>query len=455
MTPRPIRMAVAAIVFSLSMPCSSVSAHDRQIEQAARDAYVWGMPLVEAGLVRMRWAQGGGGAGPVALNGFRHRRQLAGPEMRSGVGPNNDTIYSTAWIDLADGPLVLSAPDFGARYYTFSINFADSSSRQSLGQRTHGGQLPPLFLHGPGYRGRVPHGMVDAPIPTRYANIAGRILVRGADDQPTVNALQDRIRLVRWSDWQAGRRSLAGPPSHAPADLQVAGNDEAQVFYRRLALVLRGDTALLGDGTPWYALRRLGLPGADASARFGPALKAGYDAGKSMVAGRSLHLGKQVNGWTENLAGSRFGHDWLLRAGVAKDQIFVAVPEEAIYPVGRVDSAGRQLDGRCRYRIRFKPGQLPPVDAFWSVTAYGDDGFMIDNPQQRYSVGDRTSNLRRAPDGSVTITLSQDDPHAPAENWLPVGAGRFYLMMRLYGPRQSVLGMGWVPPAIEREDGCV
>lgn len=426
----------------------------------AKRAYVWGMPLVEAARIRERFtstAQDGDVPGQP-LNQFKHRRKLSGPEMKAGVGPNNDTVYSLAWVDLADGPLVITAPDFGERYYTFSINLADSSGEQSLGQRTHGGQLPPMFLHGPGHDGAVPAGMVSVPSPTRYVNVAGRILVRGPEEYAQVGALQDRLQIHSWKDWQAGRRDPAPAGRQIEMETGPVGASEADAFYYRLGSVLRDwhvrpeerpiIASLAGIGlSPEHGFRPETLSPAQRAA-----LAQGHAEGKALVAQASLQLGVQQNGWTTNYRGPRFGTDYLLRAAVAKDQIYVAIPEEAIYPIGRIDATGQPLTGKEAYRIRFAPDALPPVDAFWSITAYDDQGAMIPNPIDRYSVGDRTPGLVRDADGSVTIWLSATPPSpASGGNWLPVAPGApFYLMMRLYQPKAELLEQRWSPPAIER-----
>ncbi|MCW1384922.1 DUF1214 domain-containing protein [Novosphingobium sp. KCTC 2891] len=456
--------AIAAPAPVLAHEPAHVSRMDvTAVEQLALCAYIWGMPLVEAALIRERFTQSPppGGAAATPINQFKHRRTLAGPEMRVGVGPNNDTIYSLAWVDLAGGPLVVTTPDFGSRYYTFSINFADSSAEQSLGQRTHGGQLPPLFLHGPGYKGPVPAGMVDVPSPTRYMNVAGRILVRSPEEYPQVHALQDKLAIYRWEDW---RKGLKVPAPDVPArDIARGpeGTPPALQFYYQLGSVLQDWVVRPQERAIVHQLGRLGI---STRGGFNPArltasevaaIVRGHDRAKEEVRQASLRLGLERNGWTTNYRGPRFGTDYLLRAAVAKDQIYVAVSEEAVYPIARVDANGRKLDGTHRYRIHFLPGQLPPVDAFWSITAYDDTGFMIPNSAGRYSVGDRTHGLAMDRDGGVTIELSSAPPAAGAAvNWLPVAPkAPFYLMMRLYRPRPDVLDRTWLPPAIERIDG--
>lgn len=430
------------------------------LQTIAARAYVWGMPLMHAATIRDKFVQGDANRPAGRLNRFSHGRTLAGAESRIGVGVNNDTIYSLAWVDLRDGPLVLTAPDFGKRYYTFSMNFADTSAEQSVGQRTHGGQLPPVFIHGPGYSGKPPAGMVIVASRTRYLLIAGRILVRSPEDYAAVHALQDRIALTRWADWKRGARRPAPPPARPPATLPETALPESLAFLLRLNSILQQWHVLPQDRAVLDSLKALHIgPGVTFDPdRFSAVeraeIDAGVKAGKALVQARSLQLGVQKNGWTINYGGPRFGDDYLLRAGVAKDQPNVAIPEEALYPLARVDSSGQALDGYHRYRLRFPPGALPPVGAFWSVTAYDDKGNMIPNAANRYSVGDRTSGLVRDPDGGVTIELSAEPPAAVMpQNWLPVAKdAAFYLMLRLYQPDKEVLQRGWLPPAIERID---
>ena len=124
--------------------------------------------------------------------------------------------------------------------------------------------------------------------------------------------------------------------------------------------------------------------------------------------------------------------------------------DDAVYPHTNVDAAGQPLSGQHRYLLRFRPGMLPPVKAFWSVTLYGDDHFLVANPIGRYALGDRDP-IRAEPDGTVDFYIQQDDPGADRRsNWLPAPAGGFNLIMRLYHPEPPVLEGGWTPPPVVR-----
>ena len=145
------------------------------------------------------------------------------------------------------------------------------------------------------------------------------------------------------------------------------------------------------------------------------------------------------------------GLDYLYRACFAKWFTGGNSPEEAVYMLCRVDAAGQPLNGQHRYRLHFEPGALPPAKAFWSVSMYqGEDGAFTPNPIQRCSIGDRTPGVQVAADGSLTVQIQHPEPAQGPAHWLPAPAGPFYLVLRLYGPDDSLPSGRWAPPAVER-----
>ena len=425
-------------------------------------AYVWGYPLVSSAGLRQAltnpsdpFARRPPTSPGAALNHLGLQEQLSDPRTL-GLGVNVDTLYALAWLDLADTPFVVETPDFGGRYYTFQMAQADTSAEDSFGQRTHGAQLPPVFIHGPGHEGAAPEGMLAVRGNSRYLLVAGRILVDPAmpGDFDTVHALQRRIRLrpVR------GEVASSGPPVQRPLLDPNRGIDPALAFLEQLGNVLPDfDTTQPSEIELVRSLARIGLttrggfdPGA-LSAEATAELARGLRDGAAIVRAKSLNLGVNVNGWTINYQGPRFGTDWLLRAGVVLDQRNVTVPEEALYPLGRVDSDSAALDGANAYRIHFAPGQLPPVGGFWSITIYDDAGRLVANPIDRYAIGDRTPGLVTNRDGSLDILIHDTQPASGPSNWLPAPAGRFYLMLRLYIPAPEILDGTWKPPPIDRD----
>jgi len=431
-------------------------------------AFVWGYPLVRSAQLRAKTTRSSGGAelsripeaatGP--LNTMGHARRLATPTTRLGVAPNHDTLYSLAWLDTLAHSFVLQVPDFESRYYTFQMGQGDTSTDISLGQRTHGRILPPTFIYGPDYRGQLPADHLHICSRHRYMLIAGRIMVNGAEDLPVVHRLQDRISVKPMYTASVG--ALAGqiektvnPASGRPEP--VSGDQGELSFLAQLSAVMR-DLSLSEDESRMVrSFRRIGLsmsddlPCGSVNLQTREKVNEGLRLGKTAVRRKTRALGRQVNGWSINYQGPRFGNDYLLRAAVAMDQIYVVEPEEAIYPSARVDSKGEILDGLHKYRLKFAATDIPPVGAFWSITMYFAEGFMVPNAIDRWAIGDRTPGLVRDSDGGITILFQHQPPDAAnLGNWLPAPMAPFMLLMRLYLPKEPILSGQWVPPPIDR-----
>jgi len=156
-----------------------------------------------------------------------------------------------------------------------------------------------------------------------------------------------------------------------------------------------------------------------------------------------------VNGWSSIRKCGRPGNGILVRAACAKALPVVNSFEEAAYWTTTADGSGQTLSGRHEYVLHFPAGQLPPNDAFWSLTPTDVVGYMVNNPTDRYSVGDR-SPLAENADGSVDIYLQQKVPRGDEQNWLPTPAGNFKLMLRAYLPGAAVLNGTYRVPQVVR-----
>ncbi|HEX2645601.1 MAG TPA: DUF1214 domain-containing protein [Candidatus Dormibacteraeota bacterium] len=200
----------------------------------------------------------------------------------------------------------------------------------------------------------------------------------------------------------------------------------------------------LGSGMPFDPSRL------DEQAR--RAILAGMADARQQIAAKSLS-GKIVNGWAYPLRGiGRYGEDYLLRAATALKSLAALEPVEATY----LTYVGGNLEGSRRYRLRFAAGELPPVGAFWSLSAYEVTPdrrmYFADNPIHRYSIGDRTPALAKNPDGGLDLHIQHDSPGANLEsNWLPVPAGHFALVLRAYLPRLELLDESYRPPSLEHQ----
>ena len=181
------------------------------------------------------------------------------------------------------------------------------------------------------------------------------------------------------------------------------------------------------------------------------AFERAYGDGKALVAAEgNKAAGIGGKGWVYTTRSGAYGVDYLYRAAIAQCCVGENLPQDAVYPALSSDSEGQPLDGNGNYVLHFDKGKLPPVDAFWSVTAYDAEGYMIPNVLKRQAIGDRDKLVANA-DGSVDLYIQADSPGKEKEaNWLPVGKAPFTLLMRLYSPREEFLEGNWAPPAVKK-----
>ncbi len=365
------------------------------------------------------------------VNQFTHTHRRLGPHDREVVSPNNDTVYSNAWIDLSEGPVVIESPDMGERYWTLGLLDAWTNPFAYVGRRTTGNRPQRTLVHGPGWRGDVP-AEVTATIaaPGDDVWLIGRILVD--DDGPDaerVRSLQQALRM----------RRIDGSDAAMRVDTALDGRDTGVPTAARYRAVvdaaLRGNPPPAGESLAWP-------PGDEALAA---ALPAVYE--RLRTAGQPHELG---DGWAiPVMVRTHWGDDHATRARIARNFIGALGIDEAMYPTAEIDAAGEPLHGSRRYELRFAPGRAPRVDAFWSLTMYRrSDCLFVANPIHRYSIGDRTPGLRAGTDGSLVIRLQADDP-GPDANWLPAPAGDlFYVVLRLYQPGREHLELRFDYPPI-------
>ena len=156
-----------------------------------------------------------------------------------------------------------------------------------------------------------------------------------------------------------------------------------------------------------------------------------------------------VNGWSITMTCGNASNSILVRAGCAQSFPMVNLPQEAVYWTTTVDGAGQALTGAHDYVLHFPSGGLPPNNAFWSLTMTIAPGYLVANPINRYSLGDRSGLVANA-DGSVDIFIQQSAPAGHDANWLPSPGGKFKLWLRVYQPGAAILsGAYHVPPVVE------
>ncbi len=424
---------------------------------AAR-AWLFGYPLVlmdatsRASAARFR---------PDFHNRFFHSTALPDHRFRTIVKPNNDTLYSVAWLDLEEQPVVLAVPDTGGRYYVMPFMDAWTNVFDMVGKRTTGTAAGSWMIAGPDWEGETPADVGLVRSPTNLVWLLGRIQINGTQDLPAVLALQQKFTLAPLSLWREGGHNAplellpgVGEPDPSPKD-EVAELSAGE-FFGRLTRLMQSQPPAPEDAPALEEFASLGIlegqvlaPGEiGAIDRF--ILERGVDYMRRTLPEELARRRNAENGWYVARASiGNYGTDYGMRAGVALVGIGALPPAEASYPSTSVDSAGRPLTGEHRYRIRFAPGQTPPADAFWSVTMYDEDDYLVDNPIGRYAIGDR-DRLDYHPDGSLELYIQHEQPGAGPGNWLPAPAGGFTLTLRIYMPQEAFFDGSWPLPAVER-----
>jgi hypothetical protein len=440
-------------------------AADDKAEEAAFalgvEAYIYGYPLVLMDMTRQVLTNVPSPVkGRAPLNQFAHIRAFPTPEHKDVVSPNADTLYSVAWLDLSREPLVLHVPDTAGRYYLMPLMDAWTNVFASPGKRTTGTREGTFLISGPGWKGTVPAGVTRIAAPTNLVWLIGRTQANGKDDFPAVHALQKQYTLTPLSAW--GKPYT--PPERVPVEpgvdqktppVQQVAKLDAAAFFQRLATVLKANPPPAADAGMVEKLGRLGIvPGKefdfaklDAATQKG--LQRAVTAAPLAILVGAPKIGKRENGWQVSRELGTYGTDYRKRAVAARLLLGAVPPEDAIYPLTTVDGAGRKLTGSQRYVLHFAKGQTPPVHAFWSLTMYNSDRFFVENPLERYAIGDR-DKLRFNADGSLDLYIQHESPGKDKEaNWLPAPRGEFILILRLFWPKKEAIEGVWkIPPVI-------
>lgn len=425
-------------------------------------AYIWGYPLV----IKVRTCDyatspnipPGPLRGPV--NTIAHARDLLDASYTDVVRPNQDTLYSVSYLDLKNKSLILQVPPMSDRYYVLQFTDAYTNSFKYIGTRTNVTSGGTYFITGPNWTGTVPSGMLQIKSPTNLAVLIARILVNGPTDVPNVRALQDKLSLSPVS-------ATEGSP--IPVNTSVSKSEEIPVSSQSAFMPTTGAKIFdeLGndmiDNPPFEddagavaKFEMIGIgpgltPSTTKNETILKALEQGIIVGEKMIDEKIAHLGSVVNGWSFNLDTGNYGSDYLLRAAVAKTALGANAPEEALYPLTFVDNSGNNLTGSEKYVIHFDKDKIPPVDAFWSITMYNSKYGFVDNPINRYAIGDRTPGFKFNSDGSFDIYVQKDNPGKEKEsNWLPAPPDNFSLLLRLYIPKEIILKGEYQYPRVQR-----
>jgi hypothetical protein len=431
----------------------------------ATEAYIYGYPLVTFDTVRQQQTNvAAPDADHAPVGQMIKMRTYPAVDNHCCAAPNADTLYTEAWLDVSKEPWILGIPDMGARYYIVPILDGWSDVFKVASPATTGSKAQTYAITGPGWSGALPPGVTEVKSPTGLVWVLGRIYSSGTpEDYDAVHALQDKFTLVPLS---AYGKPYTPPPGVVDPGVdmktavrkQVDGLD-VYAYFERLAQLMKTNPPTAADAPMVAQMARIGLvPGQD----FDPSKLDFMDREVVKLVpklaliemARHLKQKKTTNGWLYFTKGvGVFGQDYLLRGMANLLGPGWNRPQDATYPLSQKDADGDAYDGaRRNYVVHFDKGQLPPAEAFWSLTMYDTDFFFAPNPINRYELAQR-DKLTVNPDGSVDMYLQAESPGKDKEaNWLPAPKGKFDLVLRLYWPRAtppSILDGSWTPPPVK------
>jgi len=446
--PGPIS-AHPALLDQASTACQKARASDITLCAGTVDAEVWGLPLVILSNLRDSVAC------QVRVNVLDNAVKLADPHSNSVAYPNDDTLYSTAFLDLRAGPQLLRLPPVSGRYVDFQLLDMYTNTTADVGVLTGGGHGGIYAFVGPGWHGTIPKGVIRIHTRTPDAWLLGRTQVKGPADLNAAVDLEAQYSLTTLHGHGSG---TTGGPSALTCPPRALAAPTSFGFLADLEQDMAADPPLAADGPVVQAMAAAGIGPGQATGTTSSSTAAEYfqalRIGARLVAGPAAAGSTTIwTGYSPGAVVGSYGTDYLERALLAEETLGTQVPAQAVYfraSSGQSGTTTTPLAGTSSYEIRFPAAHLPPhgPDGFWSITVYNAAGSLVANRIGRYSIGDQTPGLIRGTGGSLTIVVSASRPSQPDVNWLPASAGAFTLVLRVYNPTPQVLDGSWSPPII-------
>ena len=433
---------------------SADSETDKNIWETVEAAYVYTFPLVLMDATETSATNTEKAATEKApVNQFIHSVALADAQFKTVVTPNVDTIYSQVWYDLSEEPMVYELPETD-RFC--KVQVLDGWTNTAAVLDKAGAYAITLST----WEGELPEGVTRIDVPTSMAWSITRIVLTGEEDLPNVYAIQEKMKLMPLSDYISGdtyeppRGSYSEENDYIPVD-KVLSMDPITFFNKANELMVKNSPAAADK----EMLEKIAAVNIGPGMEFDTSVLTGDVAEnwKTMLTEIQLKLIKEGQKFSKKLGQwdyfgepiGDFNTEYAYRALVALAGLGANTVEVALYPKIEQDADGNTLTGEKSYILHFESYPQVLEGGFWSVTAYGDDDFLIDNPIDRYCINDR-SDLKVNDDGSVDVILSKDAPE-DTTNWLPVDNGGFHLYMRIYTPDMDALET-WTAPTITEID---
>ncbi len=443
---------------------SSIKLTPDEAREMAAEAYVFASPMLDFYRTMMMQAvMKDSPSYNAPFNVLSHKKELLDASFTAVVRPNHDTLYSLGWLDLRDEPMVISVPEVtDGRYYVLQFIDVYTHNFAYIGTRATGSGAGDYLITGPYWQGKTPEGIKRVfQSESNFVWCIGRTAVEDPEDVDAAVAQMEQYTLTPFSKF----RDQPGFAPSEPLNFPVWSKQQAQSagfinYFNFLLGQVKIDADDEDEIVSYGAIgvgRNRPFDADSLQPEMHKVIDEGVVAGRQKIIDAMEKMGEERNGWM--LTGKVFGNRermrgrYLTRAAAAMFGLAGNDIEEAYYPGASVDSDGEILDAsKHNYTLTFRPDEIPAVDAFWSLSLYSlPDQLFVENPIDRYSIGDRTPNLQYGDDGSLTIYVQSQSPGQEKEsNWLPANNGTFSLQMRMYLPKPEALEGPYAPPPIRK-----
>ncbi|ARP98528.1 DUF1254 domain-containing protein [Pseudorhodoplanes sinuspersici] len=440
-----------------------------EAKDIAEAGFIYGLPIVmNYGIMYEYAVDRSSGQFKAPFNQIKNESHVFTYKDTAVISPNSDTPYSVVWMDLRAEPMVLSVPVVESkRYYSVQLIDGNTNNYGYIGSRATGSDAGDYMVVGPEWKGATPAGIKKVfQSGTQFSLALYRTQLFNPGDINSVMKVQAGYKAQPLSAYLKQSAPPVSPVVNFPKiDKELVKTN----FFEYLDFCLQFAPALENEKDIRAKLARIGVGAGktfsfkDLPLEHKAEILIGMRQGERKIGEAVDKAGVSANGWRiSSLFGDAafFNGDWLKRAAGAKAGIYGNDSVEATYPLGKFDSEGKPLDGsQHNYTLTFPAGQLPPVNAFWSVTMYdGKTQLLIENPINRYLINSpMLPTMKKNADGSLTLYIQHKSPGADKEsNWLPAPNGPIYTAMRLYWPKTeapSILPVGngtWQPPGVKR-----
>jgi hypothetical protein len=466
---KTIKLIALAFTMTLLAPSPFTAARAQttvtpaEARAIAKEAYIYGFPMVDS--YRIQYAffvDQKNSEYKAPWNQIRNLARVFTPDDKTVQTPNSDTPYSAIGLDLRAEPMVLTTPMIEKERY-FSIQLIDlyTFNFDYIGSRTTGNEGGSFLIAGPGWKGETPKGVKKVfHSETELVFALYRTQLFNPTDLDNVKKVQAGYKVQPLSAFLDKSAPKAAPAIDFIKPLTPEGERTSPEFFNILNFVLRFCPTHPSEKELMARFAKIGVGAGKTfdAGQLSPEMKMAIEQGMADAWADFAALKKRIDA-KEVTAGDLFGtreylkNNYLYRMAGAVLGINGNSKQEAMYPFYGIDSDGQKLDGANRYSLRFALGQLPPVNAFWSLTMYElPASLLVANPLNRYLINSpMLPQLQRDADGGLTLMIQYESPGKDKEaNWLPAPKGPFFMAMRLYWPKAEALEGKWNAPPVRK-----